>query len=467
MTSDDRSDIITELPSSVRRGVIYLVAAIVAAAIALLYFGRVYVIVNARGRIVPEGDVVLVQALERGVVSAVNAKAGDRLPAGAPILKIDLSGSGLSVAEMRQKQRGQTEQLAAVRATIDLAEQIVADPERALAGTRNRVVATVGKTAELVNDLENSLAKVEGAKAAAASSPSRRAGMSREVELTRENIRINETSRDTQARLLQSTEAALVQKQEQLDGYRRLAERRLLSTLELASEEERFRAAQASASDARRRFEQLDLDISNQRIKLAELEARVQSEPAAREAAFRQAQNAFRQTLALLRQEAENLRLQSRDLEAALATTQARLTLAENQVSLTLVTMPVAGIVAELKVTSAGELVTAGQLVATVVPEGVPLLVEAAVSNRDIGFVRSGIEGRVKVDAYPFQQFGTLPVRVRSVLPGLGRENNFTVRLELLRNTIGGVDGLPLFPGLAVEAELMTSRQRLIQLVLK
>ena len=134
--------------------------------------------------------------------------------------------------------------------------------------------------------------------------------------------------------------------------------------------------------------------------------------------------------------------------------------------------MPVAGIVAEMKVTSAGELVTAGQLVATVVPEGVTLLVEAAVPNRDIGFVRPGIEGRIKVDAYPFQQFGTLAARVRSVLPGLGRENNFTVRLELIQKSIGGTDGgangaLPLFPGLAVEAELVTSRQRLIDLILK
>jgi hypothetical protein len=130
--------------------------------------------------------------------------------------------------------------------------------------------------------------------------------------------------------------------------------------------------------------------------------------------------------------------------------------------------MPVSGLVAEMKVSAAGELLTAGQMVATVVPDGVPLLVEAAVSNSDVGFVRAGVDGRIKVDAYPFQQFGTLPARVRTVLPGLGRDNNFTIRLDLMQTKIVSRDGdLPLFPGLAVEAELLTVRQRLITLVLQ
>ena len=94
-------------------------------------------------------------------------------------------------------------------------------------------------------------------------------------------------------------------------------------------------------------------------------------------------------------------------------------------------------------------------------------LLFAAVPNSDVGFVRAGVEGRIKVDAYPFQQFGTLPARVRTVLPGFGRDNNFTVRLDLLQSTIARKDGdLPLFPGLAVEVELFTARQRLINLVL-
>jgi hypothetical protein len=94
-------------------------------------------------------------------------------------------------------------------------------------------------------------------------------------------------------------------------------------------------------------------------------------------------------------------------------------------------------------------------------------VVQAAVPNRDVGFVRPGIEARVKVDAYPFQQFGTLPARVRTVVPGLGTDNSFTVTLDLLSTRLSGGDrDLPLFPGLEVEAELLTGRQRLISRLL-
>lgn len=465
--NDSQTDLIAAVPATVQRGIVYLAALILAAAMAILYFGKVYVVVNARGRIVPEGDVVLLQTVQGGVVNAVLAKAGDRLPAGAPVVKLDLSEPGMNLAELRQKHDAQNEEIQRLQATVALIDRILADPERALENTKSTVVATVGKTTELINDLENLKARVDGARGAVAAWPSRKTAMVREVELTRENVRVNETSYASQARLLQSTDAALVQKRTQIEGFRRLNERQLLSALELGAEEEKYRSAEASAAEARRRVEQLEIDISNQKIKLAELEARVASEPAARDGALRQAQNTFRQNLALLRQDGENLRNQARELESGLRTTEVRLKMAENRISLTSVTMPVAGLVAEMKVSSAGEVLAAGQMVATIVPDGVPLVVEAAVPNSDIGFVRAGVDGRIKVDAYPFQQFGTLPARVRTVLPGLGRDNNFTVRLDLLESKIARTDGdLPLFPGLAVEAEILTARQRLINLVL-
>jgi HlyD family secretion protein len=466
-TIDGGAHVVRGVPSLVHRGVVYLSALVIACTSIALYLGKANVIVDARGRIVPEADVVSVQALQGGVVNAVLAKAGDRLPAGATLLKLDLSERGMSVAELQQKRNAQRDQLARLKATRSLIDAILANPDDALRKTSNTVIATVGKTTDLVNELEDATSKVDAARGAIAGWPGRRVALEREIAMTRENVRINENNYTSQAQLLASTEAALVQKQSQLEGFRRLAERRLLSSLELGTEEERFRAAQAGAAESRRHVEQLELDISNQKLKLAELEGRIDSEPRAREAALRQAENSLRQMLALLRQDGENLDTERRELETALTATESRLKLAENQVSLTSVTMPVAGMLADLKVANAGELVALGQVVATVVPDGVPLVVEAAVPNRNVGFVTPGIEGRVKVDAYPFQQFGTLRARVRTVLPGLGRDNNFVVRLDLLDTRMpGGSTALPLFPGLAVEAELFTSRQRLINVIL-
>jgi multidrug efflux pump subunit AcrA (membrane-fusion protein) len=162
------SQIVGEIPTIVQRGVVYLSALVLIATAILLYVGKAYVIVNARGRIVPEADVVSVQALQGGVVREVLAKAGDRLPAGSTVVKLDLAESGMSVAELKQKLQAQRTQLERLKATTQLIDTILADPDDALQRTRSTVIATVGKTTELINELEDTKSKVDGAKGAIA-----------------------------------------------------------------------------------------------------------------------------------------------------------------------------------------------------------------------------------------------------------------------------------------------------------
>jgi len=65
----------------------------------------------------------------------VLAKPGDRLPAGAAVLKLDLAESGMSVAELQQKRVGQQDQLTRLKATTRLIDTILANPDNALQGT--------------------------------------------------------------------------------------------------------------------------------------------------------------------------------------------------------------------------------------------------------------------------------------------------------------------------------------------
>jgi len=149
----------------------------------------------------------------------------------------------------------------------------------------------------------------------------------------------------------------------------------------------------------------------------------------------RQAENAFRQQLSLLRQEGANLGMQVKDVEANLKTTEARLAMAKSKIALTSVSMPVAGHVAEMKVTGTGELVAAGALVAVIVPDGVPLVVQAAsrtatwdssdrASKR--GSRSTPIRSAVRHAAGPRAHRGAR----------LGNDNSFTVTLDLLATRI-------------------------------
>ncbi len=132
------------------------------------------------------------------------------------------------------------------------------------------------------------------------------------------------------------------------------------------------------------------------------------------------------------------------------------------------VTMPVAGTIADLQVKRIGEIVAAGAAIATVVPADAQLFVEATVTNKDVGFLRPGVEARIKVDAFPFQEFGTARARVTRVLPAVGGNGSFVVQLELLdqKLTVNGTD-YNLFSGLAVHADLITGRRRMLEVLMQ
>lgn len=121
-----------------------------------------------------------------------------------------------------------------------------------------------------------------------------------------------------------------------------------------------------------------------------------------------------------------------------------------------------------------------------VVPDNAAPVVEARILNKDIGFIREGQPVRVKLEAYPFTDYGIVPGVVESISrdavdtsePGAGEQHDrngrvvqpglvFTTRIRLLKRTIRVAGGdQPISPGLAVQAEIKTSDRRIIQYLL-
>jgi len=98
--------------------------------------------------------------------------------------------------------------------------------------------------------------------------------------------------------------------------------------------------------------------------------------------------------------------------------------------------------------------------------DNMPLVVKATVPNKNIGFIKEGMAARIKVEAYPFEQFGSVPAQVRQIEPNVGNEDNFAMTLELLQNSIKADEHeIELFSGLTVQAEVQTRNQRLFELL--
>ena len=145
---------------------------------------------------------------------------------------------------------------------------------------------------------------------------------------------------------------------------------------------------------------------------------------------------------------------------------------------------PMAGTVQELDVTSAGQVVVAGQKLMTVVSDGESMEAQALVSNRDIGFVEQGQRAVLKLDSFPYTRYGTLSGKVSLVsrdavssplAAGTVSEAHqlqvqnlvYPITIALDRSTMS-VDGrtVRLIPGMSATVEIRTGKRRVIDYLL-
>jgi HlyD family secretion protein/hemolysin D len=153
---------------------------------------------------------------------------------------------------------------------------------------------------------------------------------------------------------------------------------------------------------------------------------------------------------------------------------------------------PISGTVQQMHIANIGAVVTPAQQLLSVVPNDDRVEVEAVLENRDVGFVAAGQRVELKVDAFPFTRYGLLSGTVMSVdrdaeaapagqsgAQGSQRRADAIDQVESserLRYTVHiavssaaiDVDGrsAPLLPGMAIKAEILTGKRRIIDFLL-
>jgi membrane fusion protein, hemolysin D len=127
-----------------------------------------------------------------------------------------------------------------------------------------------------------------------------------------------------------------------------------------------------------------------------------------------------------------------------------------------------------------------------IVPTDSRLEIEAMISNRDIGFVRSGQGAEIKVDTFNFTRYGLLHGEVVSVSPDAiirdrqqdrsrdrtlgtqsessepnGQELSYSARISLDRTRMQIDERMvDLSPGMAVTVEIKTGSRRILSYLL-
>jgi membrane fusion protein len=136
---------------------------------------------------------------------------------------------------------------------------------------------------------------------------------------------------------------------------------------------------------------------------------------------------------------------------------------------------PIGGRVAALPV-STGQTIAANATIAVIIPKGGQLEAELLAPSRSIGFIKPGQEVQLSLQAFPFQRFGTVPGKIRTVsttvlapnevvIQGLSiQEPVYRIRITMSRDTIHAYgEAIPMQPGMLVSAEIVFDRRSLLQ----
>lgn len=383
--------------------------------------GEIDIVASAPGKIIPSERVKSIQPLETAIIRAIAVKDGQEVKEGETLVVLEITGAGADVARL------QAENLTAKADVARLTALLQPEPLKSL-----RLPAELSPA---LSEMHRSLLS-----SALAEHKAKLAGLGAELAKRQAELITNRTD----LRRLSQVEGKIADE---------TARRQELATKGYGSQIDRLRVEKELAEN---QGQQQVL-----RAKTTEAEAAI----LALKSQFHQAEEEFRRDTTTKLSEAST----------KAATTQQDLAKAAERQKVQTLTAPVAGIVQQIEVHTVGGVVTPAQKLMTLVPKGAVLEVEAKLPNKDIGFVEEGQAAEIKVDAFPFTRYGTLPAKVETVsLDAVkdekeqDKEYTFPIRLSLPQAAITIENGkrIPLTPGMTVSAEIKTGTRKPIEYIL-
>lgn len=149
------------------------------------------------------------------------------------------------------------------------------------------------------------------------------------------------------------------------------------------------------------------------------------------------------------------------------------LTQRREAVSSTYVKAPMDGVVKNVRFTTLGAVLKSGDELMQIVPSNDPLIIEAKVAPKDIGFLRNGLRANVKLDAYDYTRYGNLTGQVVFISPdtlteGLQRDEQPYYRVHIQTRDAGGrLSSLDVRPGMTASVEIITGTRSVASYLIK
>jgi hemolysin D len=428
-------EIMEKPPSPGLRWLLLSVCGLFTIALIWSFVGKVDVVATASGKVIPSGNVKIIQPIEIGTVRTIHVKNGQHVEAGQLLVELDPT---LATADATQASQGlQTAQMVAAR-NAALLGHVQGGSERLRIPD-----GTPGAISAVQDDfVRTSIAEYESERASLIQQRAERAaelaGSEAEIEKLRQTLPL--------------IEQQLAARQELTDkGY--FSEIRLLEYEQQKVEHiQNIEIQKANAARARAAMGNIDAQLRRTKATFGKNAASQLSEAQEKTGLSRE-----EVTKSARRQEYQQLRA------------------------------PVSGTVQQLVISTVGGVVQPAQALMIIVPDDAAVVVEANIMNKDIGFIREGQPVRVKLEAFNFTDYGIVPGVVESISrdaidmsqPGQQQQRDeqgrqqpqqglvYAARIRLNQRTIT-VRGRKqiIGPGLAAQAEIKTGERRIIDYLL-
>lgn len=401
--------------------------------------GRIDIYATLQGKIIPAGHVKVIEPLITGKIQAIHVRQGARVKKGATLIELDPTEHGAERTRLDEEMTITTAVSVRLRAAMLAVEKSVPPdkvallmPETVPEGVQKLQRNVLGRTLAAYRSEQERLGSEAYQKAM-------------ELERTRGTVVEREQLVAVMTERLDMLDALVKKGSSSRATWLERAELLYEQRADLATDKGRLAEIEAGIKALKERAVERRHAILQELVKeLAENEKRLSG----------------------LRQEVRKAHM--RDAQSTLVA-------------------PVSGTVQQLAVHTVGDVVTTGQQLMVIVPDGTPLEVEAMLLNKDKGFVREGQGARIKVETFPFTKYGIIPAEVVAVsndaispqqqagaqAPSAASaaadtgQLVFPVRIALARETIS-VEGedVRLSPGMAVAAEVKTGDRRIIEFIL-
>jgi hemolysin D len=467
-------------PSPLGRIVVWLIFSILAIAILWAYLGKVDEVAVATGKVIPDGRLKVVQTLEEGVITAIHVTEGQRVKEGEVLIELDSTMKNVEVQSLEKS-------LETAKLERDLLK-------KALLGED---IEKLVDEAQLPDEVKNNLLRLTQLKDTQYTTEQRSLSLlvlqyEDQYNIEQSNVKKIEESlillREKEQNLKSlietgGVEAADLKKieknieilEKEENTYKQLYEADAiakkewtdkLNELELAKKD--YETQKAAVSQEKSALE-LNWKNVNDQIKITEKELGIQKITA------EQAKSRLDEAKNGLNKIETQRGVSSMDLivenDKKITALEGELEKARKSRQYQTLTSPVDGTIHGLASNTIGGVVTPAEPILTIVPDGTPLIVEASLLNKDVGFVEVNQETEVKFDTFSFQKYGTIKGKVEYISPDSVDDEKFgsvyKMKVKLEKTTIN-VDGKVnnISSGMSVSVEIKTGKRRIIEFFL-